>query len=254
MSGIFKGVFLAFSSFFKGVFLVFEGISFFYKEKCLWKYTLGPWLLLIFLYTGMVWLMLRMSRLFTAWLSSYLNGWPDFLQGIAAVTITVTAVLFCALLILTTLCTLFEIFGGLFFDKLLEECNRRYYKIPETAVPLKSQLFFAWQGTVYGLKSTLLLCILMIASLLLPVFGQILMVAVMGKRMAYAFLFAPGFLKGKGIDETRKEFKNRKWEVAGFGICVYLIQLIPLSLPFTLPGMVTGALMLYNGKIPEKTE
>ena len=242
------------SGFFKGCFLVFEGISFFYREKSLWKYTRGPWLILIFLYTGMVWLMLRLSRCFSAWACSYLNGWPDFLQSVVAVTITVTAVLFSALLILSTLCTFFEIFGGLFFDKLLEECNRRYYGIPETAVPLKSQIAFALQGMFYGLKSTLLLCILLIISLIIPVFGQILLVVLMGKRMGYAFLFAPGFLKGKGIDETREEFKNRKWEVAGFGICVYLLQLIPLSLPFTLPGMITGALMLYNGEIPEKAE
>lgn len=242
------------SSFFRGAALVFKGIAFFYQERALWKYTFGPWLILLAVYSGMVWLIFHLSHKLSTWLCSYLTELPAFLQSAVAVTITVTAVLFSALLILSTLCTLFEIFGGLFFDKLLEECNRRYYNLPETVVPVKRQLAFALQGTFYGIRSALLLCILLILSLMIPFFGQTVLVLIMGYRMGYALLFAPGFLNNKGIAETRQEFSERKAEITGFGICVYLLQLLPLSLPFTLPGMMLGALMLYNGKIPEKQE
>ena len=68
--------------------------------------------------------------------------------------------------------------------------------------------------------------------------------------MAYSLLFTPGFLRGQGIEETKEILSRRKMELLGFGVAVYLLQLIPLMLPLTLPGMILGAVMLYNGPIP----
>ena len=99
-------------------------------------------------------------------------------------------------------------------------------------------------------KTALLFLILLLLSFFLPFAGQLLLVLFVGIRMAYSLLFAPGFLRGQGIEETKEILSRRKMELLGFGVAVYLLQLIPLMLPLTLPGMILGAVMLYNGQRP----
>jgi CysZ protein len=238
--------------FFYGAGLVFEGISFFYRERKLWKYVAGPVFILIVTYALSIWGILLLSQKLARYSEAHVAGWPEFLRNLISGSLFVTALILCAIVIVTTVSALFEIFGGLFFDRMVEEINRKYYNIDSVAVPLKKQLLFTCQGCWYGVKTALIFAILFITGIFLPFWGQLLLIVFTGIRLGYSFLFVPGFIRGEGIAETSALFKNKKLEVAGFGICAYLCQLLPFAVLFTLPGMVAGALMLYNGREPQR--
>ena len=237
-------------NFFRGVLHLFEGITLFYKDRSLWKYTIGPWLILLAAYTGVTWGIFRFSNTLALYLTSRMENCPAFLKTLLEGSLTLAATLLAAVIVLTTLSTLFEIFGGVFFDRLIEEFEKKYYNTTFPRVPFSNQLLFTLQAAWFGFKTALLFLILLLLSFFLPFAGQLLLVLFVGIRMAYSLLFAPGFLRGKNIPETKKFLSRRKMELLGFGVAVYLLQLIPLMLPLTLPGMILGAVMLYNGPIP----
>lgn len=238
--------------FFYGAGLVFKGILFFYREKTLWKHIAGPLCILAAVYALGIWLILHLSQKLAFNLENYISCWPEFFRSLLAGTFLVAALLFCAVVVVTTVSGLFEIFGGLFFDGMLEEINKKYYCLDFEKIPFRKQLFFTWQGIWYGIKSALIFIILFIVGIFVPFLGQLLLVSVVGIRMGYSLLFAPGFLNGESVSETCWRFKGRELEVAGFGICVYLCQLFPFAILIALPGMVAGALMLYNGREPQR--
>lgn len=233
-------------NFFRGAACVFEGIALFYKDKSLWKFTIAPWLVLLTVYTGVVWSIFYFSNILSLFLTSRMENYPAFLRTLLEGSLTLAATLLAGVIILTTLSTLFEIFGGLFFDRLIEAFEKKYFHTSLPEVPYMTQFRFTLEAAWYGIKSTVLFLILLVSGLFIPAAGQMLLIVVMGKRMGYALLFTPGFLRGRNIAETRQLFRKSSFETAGFGMTVYLLQLIPLLLPLTLPGMILGAVILYN--------
>ena len=236
--------------FFRGACCAIDGIKYFYNDRSLWKHTIGPWLTLLAAYTGITWVIFRLAGTLASCLTARMDNCPAFLKTLLEGSLTLAATLLAAVIVLTTLSTLFEIFGGVFFDRLIEEFEKKYYRTVFPRVSFSRQLLFTLQAAWYGVKTTFLFLLLLLLSFFLPLAGQLLLVLFVGIRMAYSLLFAPGFLRGKNIPETKKFLSRRKMELLGFGVAVYLLQLIPLMLPLTLPGMILGAVMLYNGPIP----
>ena len=236
--------------FFRGACCAIDGIKYFYNDRSLWKHTIGPWLTLLAAYTGITWVIFRLAGTLASCLTARMDNCPAYLKMLLEGSLTLVATLLAALIVLTTLSTLFEIFGGVFFDRLIEEFEKKYYNTTFPRVPFSNQLLFTLQAAWFGFKTALLFLILLLLSFFLPFAGQLLLVLFVGIRMAYSLLFAPGFLRGQGIEETKEILSRRKMELLGFGVAVYLLQLIPLMLPLTLPGMILGAVMLYNGPIP----
>ena len=236
--------------FFRGACCAIDGIKYFYNDRSLWKHTIGPWLTLLAAYTGITWVIFRLAGTLASCLTARMDNCPAFLKTLLEGSLTLVATLLAALIVLTTLSTLFEIFGGVFFDRLIEEFEKKYYNTTFPRVPFSNQILFTLQAAWFGFKTALLFLILLLLSFFLPFAGQLLLVLFVGIRMAYSLLFAPGFLRGKNIPETKNFLSRRKMELLGFGVAVYLLQLIPLMLPLTLPGMILGAVMLYNGPIP----
>ena len=236
--------------FFRGACCAIGGIKYFYNDRSLWKHTIGPWLTLLAAYTGITWVIFHFSGTLASCLTARMDNCPAYLKMLLEGSLTLVATLLAAVIVLTTLSTLFEIFGGLFFDKLIEEFEKKYYNTAFPSVPFSDQLLFTLQAAWFGFKTTLLFLILLLIGFFLPFAGQALLVFFIGKRMAYSLLFAPGFLRDKGVPETKDHLCCRTSELLGFGVAVYLIQLLPLMLPLTLPGLILGAVILYNGDSP----
>ena len=239
------------SGFFKGISFVLKGISCFYNDKSLWKYVAFVWGLLLLFYGACFFLTLQLSHALSERLSTQMEQLPAFLKMFLQGSMTVFLLLITGVAAVTLLSTFFEIFGALFFDRLIERFEEKYYQTQFPSVPLKKQLRFTFEGAWYGIKTTLIFAILLIAGIFLPLILPVLLALVIGCRMANALLFAPGFLRGNGVRETQKLLKGRFSEVAGFGTMVYCLQLLPLLFPLLLPGMILGASMLYNGSEPE---
>ena len=234
------------SDFFKGAFCVFRGIACFYKDRSLWKYALKAWGIMLIVYIAVLRLIFYLAGVLADYWNARLADYPVFLQKILSGSLTLAAFLFSALLILTTVSTFFEASGAFFFDALTEDFEKKRYNTVFEKIPFKNQISFVFQAAVYSFNTFLLLLLLLLGSIFLPLAGQVLLVILMGIRMGYSLVFPPGFLRGRSTDETISFFRSKRLALAGFGICVYLLFLLPFSLPFLLPGAILGGSILYN--------
>ena len=237
--------------FLKGIIFAFEGINCFSKDRSLWKYVLIPWGLVFLFYAVTLWLVFIFSHALAHRLSVSLTKCPEFLRTLLENSLTVFSLVVTLIAAVTLLSTFFESFGSFFFEKLTERFEEKYFHTEFENVPLKRQILFTFQGMWYGVKSTLIFLLLSVLSFFFPLFIP-LQVVIVGLRMAYTLSFTPGFLHDRDIHETMDEFRNRRLEAAGFGIVVYLLQLVPLLFPLLLPGMILGASMLRRGRVPGK--
>ena len=234
------------SDFFKGAFCVFRGIACFYKDRSLWKYALKAWGIILIVYIAVLRLIFYLAGVLANYWNARLADYPVFLQKLLSGSLTFAALLFSVLLILTTVSTFFEATGAFFFDALTEDFEKKNYHTVFKKIPFKTQLSFVFQAAAYGFNTFILLLLLLIGGLFLPLAGQVLLVILMGVRMGYSLVFSPGFLRGQSTEETIAFFRSKRLALAGFGICVYLLFLLPFSLPFLLPGAVLGGSILYN--------
>ena len=239
-------------NFFRGIAFALTGIKIFYSDRKLWKYILPVWGIICLLYIGVIKGTVMLSGKLSELLMPHIQNWPGFLKNLLETGLTAVAVATAVLLAVTTFCTFFEAFGGVFFDKLTENFEKKYFSSEFPAVPFSRQAFFTLQSILFGLKTVVMLLTLSVLSLFLPAVGTVLLFLLMGRRMAKSLIFVPGFLRGKTLDESERGFTGRQAELLGFGAAVYGLQLLPFSLPFTLPGLILGAAMFYNGRFPSE--
>ena len=238
-------------NFFKGIAFALAGIKCFYSDRTLWKYILPVWIIVSLLYIGLLRGTIILSGKLSAFIVSHAENWPGFLKTLLEAGLTVAAVATAALIVLTTFSTFFEAFGGVFFDKLTEKFEQKYFSSDFPPIPLSRQTAFTLQSLLFCSRTFIMLLVLSLLSLFLPAAGNVLLFVLMGRRMAKSLIFVPGFLRGKSLQESDEMLSGRQAELLGFGIAVYGLQLLPFSLPFTLPGLILGAAMFYSGRFPE---
>ncbi|MBR2372674.1 MAG: EI24 domain-containing protein [Lentisphaeria bacterium] len=232
-------------NFFRGFLFAFAGIKYFYSDPKLWKYILPVWVIVSLLYVLLIRLLFKGTQLLTGYVEQFIRNWPEFLRVAAEYTMITGAAITASIFVLATFCTFFEASGGIFFDKLTENFEKKYYRHDLPQVPILQQIFFNMQAVWAGIKNFFLLLLLIIFT------GAVITLLVMAPRMARSLIYPAGFLHGKGVKETSVLLKQRKAELYGFGIAVCLLQMFPFSLLFTLPGLIIGAAIFYNGKFPD---
>ena len=232
--------------FFYGAGLVFEGISFFYRERKLWKYVAGPVFILIVTYALSIWGILLLSQKLVRYSEALVAGWPEFLRNLISGSLFATALILCAIVIVTTVSTLFEIFGGLFFDALIHKFVRS--QCPEKLG--KSDWAFNFKAIVesiiYSTNTLFMIIALLLLNIFLPVLGQIIGVIVVSYRFGTAYLGMCGFHYRKTMRQTRTLARLNFMPVLGYGLSIYIIFLFPLAVIFTLPGLILGGVRLYD--------
>ena len=140
--------------FFRGACCAIDGIKYFYNDRSLWKHTIGPWLTLLAAYTGITWVIFRLAGTLASCLTARMDNCLAYLKMLLESSLTLVATLLAALIVLTTLSTLFEIFGGVFFDRLIEEFEKKYYNTTFPRVPFSNQLLFTLQAAWFGFDVT----------------------------------------------------------------------------------------------------
>ncbi|MBO5900242.1 MAG: EI24 domain-containing protein, partial [Lentisphaeria bacterium] len=171
------------------------------------------------------------------------------LSGIANGAAVLIAFLAAAVIAISLLGVLYECFGGLFFDALIEKFSGKYYCILPEKRDLRFDLDFMISSAGYGIKTLLLSLPLMLLSLVFPVVGQIIFVVVMGWRFGICYPVAAGYCRRKSFSESITLLKPYKYVVAGFGISAYiLLMLLPLAVVLLLPGIVLGGVILFHEK------
>ncbi len=214
------------SDFFNGMGYAGRGIGDFFSRPELWKYAVFPVLIVFALYTG--------------------AGFAAFccIDNIFASI----GVFILVLLSLTLLCPLYELFGGIFFDSMVEAFEKKEYDNRNPGRKLFTEITFFLEACLFSFV-TLLLFLLMFLIGLIPVIGPVLLVLVMGYRYALTYMLNVCCCHGLSVKDLKKAAAKKRMAVAGFGTAVYFLLLIPLGGLFFLPGIILGASRLYNEKL-----
>lgn len=233
----------------EGAAAAFRGISEFYGSRKLWKYALFPLAVTAAVYLLLGWGAHWAGRHLADTLAALCDGLPEFLRwlgGVVRFTVRVAAALLFAALIAFTLSTLYELFGWLFFDRMIEEFERERFG---RHLPKKSASFtmrFLRDSCFYGLGTLVWIVLTALFGLFFPLLGQAAAVAVLGWRFGVVYLAAAGYNDNRSLGEVRSIAARHRMAAAGFGITVYLLTLIPFAPVFLLPGLVLGGVLLYR--------
>ena len=214
----------------RGFSYVFRGVGAFYKDASLWKYSLLPLLILIALYTSLL--------VGAVWMCCHQFSWLKLLLAIALLVAAVLSVY-----------AIYELCGALFFDRMLEEFEKKQFAFHPEKHPLRFNIVFALQSCHYCCNTLLLTVVMSFAGLFLPIAGVVIAALVLGRRFATAYLAASGFNYLKNLNDTKHIFKKHRSVMLGYGVCCYLLFLLPLAPLFAVPGILLGGSLLWHGEI-----
>lgn len=233
----------------RGAGFAFDGIRIFYQTPQLWKYAVFPLLLILLTYTGLMfggWFVMKHIAAFFAEKSSSLPGFLQWLATVASGVSAVAMVFILSVIAVISLGTLYELFGGLFFDALIQ----RFSVTMQPPGPEKPDWKFNLQGIfdsiIYSINTLLIIIAACILNLFLPFIGQILSAILISYRFGVAYMAVSGFHYKKTMLQTRELAYRNCMATLGYGLTVYIIFLFPLAIVFTLPGLILGGVKLYN--------
>lgn len=238
----------------RGVHYLIEGIRLFYTDRSLWKYALIPMAMTLLVYLFFMRILWWYGSLLLGWLREMvlvLPSWAAFAGDFFTGTVMLIFILVAALVIMGTAGSLYEIFGGLFFDSMVERFERKhfgYHAVP----PAKKDLFCFWRDSLcWGTGTLLLIPLMLLTALLIPFFGKVLLVIVLGYRVGISSLFCAAFCHRQDVRKLRRDIGSRQkfMVILGFGVMLYLLTLIPFLSIIVLPGAVLGGSLLYNKEL-----
>ena len=243
------------AGFLRGSRYVFSGCRAFYCDRKAWKYAVLPLGVMTAVYLLLFWAVLSLSRRGAEALDRCLTGLPGWLAWLPPLVSGLSSllgVLFALLAMGITVSALYEMFGGLFFDSLIEYHDGKQYGFSPGRQSLKRNLKYCLDSLLFGVKTSLLFVFLFILSLIFPVGGQLLLAVSMGYCAGIAYMLTPANLRGLTLADMRARLGGRRSAVLGFGLTAYLLLLIPFAVLFLLPGLVLGGADLVNRELADR--
>lgn len=235
--------------FYCGIQCVFAGIKIFYSDRQLWKYSLLPLSAVIICYLLLGYGAVRLCGIWTEYLKSVLQELPGFLQWLSSLLGGVSALAVTGiflLVIIFTVGTLYELFGGSFFDYMINHWEREHNHacLPENSWQFELRslvgMIFYSLGTLIWMLITLLL------GLLLPVIGPLIGIIIISIRLGFSYLAPSGFRHGWTKKEIHLLTARHRGALLGYGLVIYVLFMVPLAVLLVLPGIIIGGNILFN--------
>ena len=243
------------ADFLKGAKCIFSGCKAFYNDRKAWKYAVFPLGIMFALYCLVFWRIISLSGKMADIINEKLSGLPEWLSFLHSVISGLSSILgiVVALFILgSTVCIFYEMFGSFFFDPLVEYYEQKKYGISPRKLSFGETFKYGAESFVFGIRLALYFSGIFLVGLFLPVAGQLLFVVLTGYFMGISYMICPAINSNVSIKQLRKT-ANKKWTATlGFGLCAYLLLLIPFSTLILLPGLVLGGSDLYNSLLKEE--
>ena len=235
-----------FSAFLQGIHANVSGVKFFYAHRDLWKYALVPWLFVIIFYALFIFGVTCGMSALTASLRDCMESRPGWLSWLTALVsaggvIAVIAASVLAVVFLTS--TVYELFGGLFFDALIAriELNESGVKLPENSWKFNLRVV---ADTFRYTLGTLLWMVLTLFINLIPLIGPVISFFIISYRFGVTYLSITTFRYGMTLFKAQQKLADKKAAVLGYGTAINLVYLIPGAVFFLLPGIITGGVLL----------
>ena len=235
-----------------GVKIFLRGVFSFYGDKSLWRYAALPlfctFIACAVLFYGAYIAGSSMAVVVRDWSA----GLPDYLSFLSAIlggAVFIISLLLSVVIAISALGVIYECFGGVFFDALIEKFAEKYYGKTTVIRDMKFNISFMFASLWYGVKTLLISLPLLLLAVIFPIIGKIVLITVMGYRFGICYPVAAGFCQGRSFKESMAMLASKKAVVSGFGVTAYiLLMLIPFAVIFLLPGIVLGGVILFQEK------
>lgn len=240
--------------FIKGMSYIVRGTQNFFHDQESWKYALFPLGFLIVIYFVIFWKVIDLSNSISTKINQHVANLPDWLTWLNSVVSGLShflGIVVALLIIGMTICTLYEMFGGFFFDSLVDHYETRKYGPPEKPVTWSMNLKYCIGSVLFGLQTALALGGLFVVSLFLPVIGQILLIICMGYFLGLSYIVCSANRNGTTIAQLKKAAAKKSFIILGFGIPSYFLLMIPFAAIIFLPCLVLGGSELFNNELKE---
>lgn len=237
-----------FRKFFIGAGQPLLGIAAFYQQTSLWKYSLVPLAIVLGLYALIFWSGTCLNAYLAELIRQWVQQWPDSLHFFAWIFRQAAAFALFALLITfmaLAIGPLYEIFGGVFFDRLIEKFTRRQFQNQLAQTSLKFDLLALKDSIIYNLITFFWMIAAFFALGALPVIGPVIAAFIIGYRLGVSYLALVGFRHRMSMPQLRWLARRHAAAVTGFGIMIYLLFSIPLTGIIFMPGIITGSVLLF---------
>ena len=242
------------NDFIKGMSYIARGIQDFFHDQESWKYALFPLGFLVVIYFVVFWKVIDLSNSISAKINQHAANLPDWLSWLNSVVCGLShffGIVAALLIVGMTICTLYEMFGGLFFDSLVDHYETRKYGPPEKPVTWSMNLRYCIGSVLFGLQTALAFGGLFFVSLFFPVIGQILLIICMGYFLGLSYIVCSANRNGMNIAQLKKAAAKKSCIILGFGIPSYFLLMIPFAAIILLPGLVLGGSELFNHELKE---
>ena len=240
--------------FMKGLSYTACGIRIFFHDRKSWKYALFPWCFLVIIYFITFRIIAGLTNCISEKITQFMANLPAWLSWFASLVCGLSHFLgiIAGILILgMTVGTLYEVFGGFFFDSLVDHYETGKYGPRPVVITWKSSLKYSIESFLFGIRTALAFCGLFIISLFFPVIGQILLIISMGYFFGLSYIICSANRNGATIGQLKKAAGKRFFIILGFGVSAYFLLMIPLAAIIFLPGLVLGGSELFNRELKE---
>ena len=189
------------------------------------------------------------------WLAPMVIGWldfpslPDWIEAIIRFLVYFAAVTIPPLIFLICSSSLYEMFGSLIFDYLIEAFQKNTLNHPVSPHSWREQIRFALASFAFALMTLLFAVLLLIVSFLLPIAGQILTALILGYFLGLSYMQGSAFAHGYQIQQLTQMTRGHRTLILGFGISAYLLLAIPLLSILFMPGLVIGGSMMFHHRL-----
>lgn len=242
------------TEFLNGATYITKGCRSFYEDRKAWKYAIVPIVIMAVLYALFFGIVLYFTGIWADHISEWLSNLPTWLCWITSAICGLSYVLSIAIVVLilgTTICSFYEMFGGFFFDSLVEYYEQKKYGIIPCNHSLMDNIKVCFDSILFGIRTSALFLLLLLLSLFFPIIGQILLIIIMGYYMGITYLITSAINSKVSIPKIERIAKKRVATILGFGVTAYVLLLIPFATIIILPGLVLGGADLFNNELRE---
>lgn len=238
-----------------GAMCVVRGWQAFYGDKKSWRYAVMPFLIMAVFYLGILAGVFLLTRAASRALTTYIEQWPDWLAWLAYPVNGVLAaggLVIVLVLAAVTVGTVYEFFGGFFFDSLTACHERKKWGIEPAVMTWRENVKYGWESCRFGIKTFALFCILFLFSLIVPVIGPLVLVLGMGYFFGITYTISAACNSRIPIAELKRLCARNRALVIGFGATAYLLLMIPFFALLLLPALVLGGSELLHAHLKKE--
>ncbi|MBQ9789680.1 MAG: EI24 domain-containing protein [Lentisphaeria bacterium] len=238
--------------FLMGANCIIRGIKLFYSEKNLWKYSLYPLPFLAITYIFVSIIFFYIGNNLIAYLTNLeLSIFFEILTTIMSIIIYIGLFIVLKFIILSGFVTIYEIFGGLFFDNMLSEVEIKYLKIINSTTKINNVKQYWVISTIFNFNTFLIMIALSFFNLAIPIFGVLISIGILGYRFAISYSMGIAFKHNINLQTLKQILSNNIAYTLGAGVTIYFLFMIPLAIIFFIPGIIIGGVLFFHS-IPNR--